>query len=81
MNRPSGTERPSRVFHRYSQWPLVPAEDLLKLRRTLLSAVMMQKLSGPDATDGLLALVDQELRLRGLTPPGGSRSDVGTGTK
>lgn len=81
MTYPHRPERPRRIFHRYSRWPLVPAEDLLKLRHALLSARTLRKLSGPDATAALLTLVDQELLLRGLTPPGGSRSYAGTGTE
>ncbi|MET3952785.1 hypothetical protein ABIB29_003649 [Arthrobacter sp. UYEF36] len=78
MTRPQSPERPGRVFLQYSKWPLVPAEDLLKLRHALL---LGQKLGGPDVADDLLALVDQEVRLHGLAPPTGGSSGAGTGTE
>ncbi|MET1153769.1 hypothetical protein [Arthrobacter sp.] len=52
----------------------MPAEDLLKLRHTLLLA---QKLGGPNVADGLLTLVDEEVRLLGLTPPKGAAAGTG----
>ncbi len=75
MTHPHSPERPRRVFLRYSRWPLVPAEDLLKLRHSLLLA---QELGGPNVADNLLTLVDEEVRLRGLTPPTGAGSGAGS---
>lgn len=78
MTRPHRPERPDRVFHRYSRWTWMPAEDLLKLRHALLSVRNLQQLRRPDATDELLTLVEQEVRLRGLTPLGVPRSGAET---
>lgn len=71
-------EHPHRVFHRFGRWPLVPVEDLLKLRDSLRQA---QELGGPATTGNLLTLVDQELRERGDAPHEELRSESGTGTQ
>lgn len=78
MTRPLSPECPGRVFHRYSRWTRMPAQDLLELRHALLSVRNLEQLSGPDATDELLTLVEQELRLRGLTPLAVPRSGAET---
>lgn len=71
-------DRPHRVFHRFGRWPLVPAEDLLKLHESLRQ---VQKLGGPAATGELLAMVGQELHRRGHTPHKEHRSRARTGTE
>lgn len=77
MIRQDEPDYPYRVFHRFGRWPLVPVEDLLKLRESLCQ---VQKLSGPDATGELLTLVDQELRRRRHALRKEHRSPARTGT-
>lgn len=77
MIRHEEPDNPQRVFHRFGKWPLVPVEDLLKLRESLRQ---VQKLAGPDATGELLTLVDQELHRRGHTPHTEHRSRARAGT-
>lgn len=49
--------RRDRVFHTFRRWPLVPTEDLVKLRQSLRE---VQELGGPTAAGELLGLVDHE---------------------
>lgn len=75
-----GHEKPRdrhRIFHRFGKWPLVPTEDLLKLRESLRQ---VQKLGGPAAAEELLTLLDQEIHRRGHTPHKGQPFRARTGT-
>lgn len=57
--------RQDRVFHTLRRWPLVPTNDLVKLRHSLLQ---VQDLGGPKAAGELLVLVELELHRRAHTP-------------
>lgn len=58
-------ERRDRVFHTFRRWPLVPTDDLVKLRQSLLQ---VQDLGGPTAAGELLVLVEFELHRRAQVP-------------
>lgn len=60
-------ERRDRVFHTFRRWPLVPTDDLVKLRQSLRQ---VQDLGGPTAAGELLVLVDYELHRRAHTAQG-----------
>lgn len=57
--------RQDRVLHTFRRWPLVPTDDLVKLRQSLLQ---VQDLGGPTAAGELLVLVEFELHRRAHAP-------------
>jgi hypothetical protein len=61
----AGPARQNRVFHTFRRWPLVPTNDLVKLRQSLLQ---VQDLGGPTAAGELLVLVEFVLHRRAHTP-------------
>lgn len=69
--------RRDREFHTFRRWPLVPTDDLVKLRQSLLQ---VQELGGPTAAGELLVLVDYELRRRAQTPQEEDASRPQSGT-
>lgn len=77
MTDPVGPEHPERVFHRYGGWPLVPADDLLKLRQSLRQ---VQNADAPNASTELLSLVDHEVHRRRFAAQGGRPSGHHAGT-
>lgn len=66
-----------RIFRTFNRWPLVPTDDLVKLRQSLRQ---VQELGGPTAAGELLALVDYELHRRAQTPQEEDASRPQSGT-
>lgn len=56
--------RGDRIFHTFRRWPLVPTEDLVKLRQSLRQ---VHRLGGPAGAGELLKLVDHEIQRRAQT--------------
>lgn len=77
MSEHVGSGRRQRIFHHFGQWPLVPTEDLQKLRHSLRQ---VQKIGRPAATGELLDLVERELHRRGQEGREHLSFRAGTGT-
>ncbi len=67
MNDYSQPEYPGgRIFHTYRRWPLVPTQDLQKLREALMQCMAA---AGSEPAEELLGLVEDELTRRHTHPP------------